>query len=183
MTISDSFVERLRKTFDGRLRVRWSVKEREYRIEQRVGRAAPIPIFIEADRDDLICAQDGYDYVLSIRPGDRMPCPVCHWTELRVPVRDFAKLTCEYCEAKGHKANVTAGYWPLDDSLIDHLRMLDPHRGAQLDLARAIDERNALREEREIDSAIDQGHAGASDHYNNLVGIEQVGYTGKVFNG
>lgn len=147
MTVPSEFEERLRNTFDGRLRIRWSVKNREWNIEQKVGRAITAPVAIEADRDDLICARDGFDYVCTVRTGDRMPCPNCEWTTLKVPVRDFADIQCPYCASKGRQSRTVAGYWPLDDSLIDHLRRIDPHSGRQHAETKDMDARNEARDQ------------------------------------
>lgn len=176
-SIPSAFEERLRDAFDGRLRIRWSVKARELRIEQKVGNAITIPIRIDADRDDLICARDGYDYLLSIRSGDRMPCPECEWTELKVPVRDFVDIRCAYCASKGKQGRTVAGYWPLDDSLIDHLKKIDPLRGASQRLAKEADLANARRLaslEADFSNTI---YAHGADHYAELVGIPQFGYS------
>lgn len=177
MNIPTAFEERLTKTFDGRLRIRWSVRAREFRIEQKVGNAVLAPIRIDEDRDDLICARDGYDYVLSVRSGDRMPCPSCEWTELPVPIREFRDIRCPYCASKGKQGRTVAGYFPLDDSLITHLQMLDPLRGASKELAQAADLRNeALLNslERKFSNEI---LAHGSDNYDALVGIPHFGYS------
>lgn len=177
MHIPDVFKERLERAFDGRLRIRWSVKAREFRIEQQVGRAVVPPVRIEEDRDDLICARDGFDYVLSVRSGDRMPCPECEWTELKVPVRGFVDIRCPYCASKGRQGRTVAGFWPLDDTLITHLQMIDPLRGASKELAAAADRRNEARlaqAERDFSNTI---YAQGADHYNEMVGIPQFGYS------
>lgn len=177
MTIPTAFAERLKRAFGGRLRIRWSVRDREYRVEQRVGRAVTAPIRIDDDRDDLICARDGFDYVLSVRSGDRMPCPTCEWTELKVPIREFRDIRCPYCATKGKQGRTVAGYFPLDDSLITHLQMIDPLRGASKELADAADRRNAAKlasEERHLSNIVE---AHGADHYADIVGIPQFSYT------
>lgn len=178
MNAPESFVKRLDRAFDGRLRVRWSVKAREFRVEQRVGNAVLAPIRIDADRDDLICARDGFDYLLSVRSGDRMPCPTCEWVELKVPVRDFVDIRCPYCASKGLQGRVVAGYWPLDDALITHLQKLDH------DLYRPVKERMAelnRRNEMRLEAAeremSNQVYAAGADHYNDLVGISSFAFT------
>lgn len=177
MNIPSAFEERLHSTFNGRLRIRWSVKAREFRIEQRVGNAITAPIRIEADRDDLICARDGFDYLLSIRNGDRMPCPECEWAELKVPVRDFVDIRCPYCASKGRQGRVVAGYWPLDDSLLDHLRKIDPLRGASAELAAAADRRNAAHLASLEAKMSNEIYAHGAENYDALVGIPHFGYS------
>ncbi len=70
-----------------------------------------------------------------------------------------------------------AGYWPLDDSLISHLQMLDPLRGASKELAAACDRRNdALMASRERELSNHFMSAGA-DNFNAVHGIESFSYT------
>lgn len=174
--IPDQFAQRLQDTFDGRLRIRWSHKAQEFRIEQKVGNAVVAPIKIDADRDDLICARDGYDYVLSIRNGTRMPCPSCQFTELSVPALEFAHIRCPYCASQGRDGRVTAGYWPLEDALIDHLRKIDPLRGQTFELSKAADRKNRALLQSNENSISDIVTSKAEEDYNDLVGIPSFGY-------
>lgn len=177
MTIPAAFEERLRSTFQGRLRIRWSVKAREWHIEQKVGRAITAPIRIEADRDDLICARDGFDYLLTVRQGDRMPCPICEWQELKVPVRDFVDIRCAYCASKGLQGRTVAGFWPLDDSLIDHLKKLDPESDYSRNLAKDIDRRNQQREASQEADLSNTVKSAGSEHFDSIVGIPHFGFS------
>lgn len=171
MDAPTQFVDRLRSTFNDRLRIRWSTTEKCFHIEQKVGRAVVAPIFIDESRDDLIRARDGYHPVMTIQPGDRMPCPECHY-QLRVPVMDTADLPCPYCRLKGRTTRVVAGYWPLNDLLIDHLRKIDPLRGASEELSAEADRHNRLLLKSQEADAYREGEAAFSDDYNRIVGIE-----------
>lgn len=171
MNAPDAFIARLTSTFDGRLRIRWSDKERCFHIEQKVGRAVVAPIFIDSTRDDLIRARDGYHPVMTIQPGDRMPCPECNYT-LSVPVRETMDIPCPYCKLKGRQTRVVAGYWPLGDALIDHLRKIDPLRGHSHELAEEADRHNDMLLRSQENAALAPGEAAASDAYNRIVGIE-----------
>jgi len=182
MKAPDSFVELLRRAFDGRYRIRWSDRDQEFHLEHKVATAVIPPVRIESDRDDLIRARDGYDYVMSVRQGDRMPCPECGLT-LKVPVRDTWQITCGYCKLKGRTTHVVAGFWPLDDTLIDHLRKIDPYRGAQKELTAVADQRNRLLLQAQENDAMAPGYAAADDLYRRLVGIPLTGYTGKELPG
>lgn len=135
------------------------------------------PVKIDESRDDLIRARDGYHPVMTITPGDRMRCPSCNY-ELRVPVRDTHDIRCGFCMLQGRQTRVTAGFWPLDDSLIQHLRMIDPLLDHQTEVAEAADRHNRLLLKSQEEDASRPGYSALSDKYNNLVGIEQVGYTG-----
>jgi hypothetical protein len=179
MEVPTAFAERLRHTFDGRLRLRWSVREKNWHVEQKVGHGfALAPARIEEDRDDLICARDGYFHIMTITPGDRMPCPKCEY-KLRVPVMEIEHLRCPYCQLKGRATRVFAGYWPLDDNLIRHLQKIDPLRGASEALAAEADRHNALLMETLVNDAVAPGLASAEERYNRMVGIAQVGRTMK----
>jgi hypothetical protein len=178
----DSFVTRLHEVFDGRLRIRFSDKEQNFHIEQKVGRAVVAPCKIEEGRDDLIRARDGYHPVMTITPGDRMRCPSCHY-DLPVPVRETVDMRCPFCAFHGRTTRIVAGYWPLDDSLIAHLQMIDPLRDGQTELAEAADRHNRMLLQSQEDAAVAPGYAYADENYNRLVGIPQVGYTGKEFQG
>jgi hypothetical protein len=179
MEAPTDFTERLDQAFGGRLRIRWSPLRQEFQIEQKVGRAVVAPYWIDEGNDDLIRARDGYDYIMSVRPGDRMPCPSCY-LPLAVPVMDTEEISCGYCRLQGRATRVVAGFWPLDtDHLIEHLRKIDPLRGAQKELTAAADRRNRLLLESMETAALAPGYAAFDDNYNRLVGIPQVGFTGK----
>lgn len=180
MDAPQEFVERLERMFDGRLRIRWSQSQREWHIEQKVGFGRIPPARIDEGSDDLIRARDGYHFVMAVRQGDRMPCPKCGLT-LRVPVRDTVDVHCGYCKLRGRTSSVVCGYWPLDDTLLTHLRKIDPTR--DVDLAAEADAQNVLLLKSMEDDAVAAGNAEASDLYNRIVGIPQVGYTGKEFRG
>lgn len=179
MDAPSSFVEQLERVFNGRLRIRWSAKNQEFHIEQKVGRGfALAPVAIDEGRDDLICARDGYFHVMAIKAGDRMPCPSCNY-KLTVPVMDTADMKCPYCALMGRTTRVVAGYWPLNERLIEHLRKIDPLRGAQQELAEEADRYNRALIKSAENTYSDVVTSKASDDYNRLVGIPQVGFTGR----
>lgn len=182
MNAPTEFTKQLEQTFQGRLRIRWSSKRREFHIEQKVGRMAPAPQRISEADDDMIRARDGYHFVMSIREGDRMPCPECGF-EIKVPVMDTADIRCTYCEMTGKQTRVVAGFWPLNERLIEHLRKIDPLRGGQKELADAADRYNELLVQAAENQISNDGYAALEERYNRLVGIPQTGYTGKVFTG
>lgn len=179
MHIPRDFSRKLDKMFGGRLRIRWSNQAGAYHIEQKVGRGV-LPTFHFDDQwdDNAIRQRDGYLIVMAIRPGDRMPCPQCGLT-IKVPVMQFGEAVCEYCRVKGYEGRHVASYWPLGDSLLDHLRKIDPYLGWREQVHKDIDRRNAAKE------AAQQRHIGniteavSKEHFNRLVGIPSVGYTGR----
>lgn len=178
-TIPQSFEERLKREFDDRLRIRWSNRAGEFQIEQKVGTRVEAPVG-DDDEDALVRARDGYAYVMSVRDGDRMPCPTCNYT-IQVPYLETVHVACPYCKMKGRKTYIAAGYFPLDDNFITYLRQRDPLRGASKELAEAIDRRNKAMIEAKERETLNNSTAAFGEKYNKLVGIPQVGYTGVEF--
>jgi len=173
------FVERLKSLFDNRLRVRWSNAREEWHIEQQIARGHLTNMPVRDDDDELIRARDGYAFVLAIRSGDRMPCPVCG-APLKVPVLRFGEATCGFCQLRGKDGRYPAGMFPLDgDMVLDHLKKLDPMRGYRDGLAEMLDARNAALEAARERDFSDTIQAATLENYNKMVGIPQWGYTGK----
>jgi len=175
------FTRRLNDLFGGRLRIRWSVKRGEWHIEQKVGRAAVPPTYVSEVDDDLVRAKDGYAYVMAIRPGDRMPCPECGLT-VHVPVFEVSEATCDYCRFKGRYGRYAACHFPLSDMLLEHLKKISPERQNKK-LLQMHDAKNAAilaSRQREVFNDVE---ASTKENWNRLVGIPQVGYTGKEFRG
>jgi hypothetical protein len=170
------FVERLQSEFAGRFRIRWSVKSHEWHIEQKVGRAIIPPIHIGALDDDRIRAADGYDHVLTVRPGDRMPCKNTKcMADVPVPTFKFAEVRCPDCRT----VHDVTGYFPLNDMLLEWLRRIDPERGGLERVLASVDEKMRLRDitrERALSNHIE---ASTKEHWNFIAGIPSVGYTGK----
>lgn len=176
------FVEELDRHFDGRLRIRWSNSANEFHIEQRVARGImnfPVP---DENDDERIRLRDGYFYVMSVRNGDRMPCPKCAYT-LKVPLRAIKELSCPQCKLRGVEHRVSAGFFPLDNSLIDYLKMIDPMRGASRELRDKINKHNADFTRAQQQKVLDDAVAAGSDDFARIAGIPSVGYTGKEFTG
>ena len=183
----ESFQESLQKIFGGRLRIRWSRQRGEWHIEQKVRRG-----FVEGMRptkrgwddtnDNYVRYRDGYAFILSVRTGDRMPCPKCGH-ELKVPFMETHHVKCDYCALRGRQSFVAAVYMPLGDTLLDYLRKIDPENPISRRLAEDLDRQNvalaAAMEKKPIDDAM----AGFSERYNRIVGNPQTGYTGKEFRG
>jgi hypothetical protein len=178
-TPSDEFLARLKEVSDGRFRIRWSVARGEYHIEQKVETAADLPIRISEIDDSLICARDGYWFVFAIRNGDRMACPACGLT-IKVPVMEFKEAVCDHCRTKGRDGRYPAAFWPLNDRLIEHIRMIDPFRDdSAANLAERADEHNARMQASREREAFGEVEAVTAENFNRLVGIQQTGYTGK----
>lgn len=178
----ERFTDRLEREFDNRLRIRWSNKLNEWHIEYKVARGQVVVGFYVSDFDDAaIRAKDGYQFLLAVRESDRMPCPKCGYT-LKVPLMQSKEVRCEYCMLQGRDGRYSAVFFPLDgDSLIQYLRKLDPMRTYREGLhkqADAANERLLQQRERDFENKI---QAATLDNYNRLVGIPQVGYTGKEF--
>lgn len=179
-----SFVQRLTKEFGGRLRIRWSKRLNEFQVEQRVGRATTPPIFVSEFRDDYIRAKDGYAYVLSVRPGDRMPCPTCG-LELKVPAFQTTEVNCPRCSAKRNRpTGYTASYFPLGESLIDYLKSIDPERDGYKRRLRDMDNNNFKLEAIKEKDLASQRADILTDGLYYSPDFPKIGYTtSKVFEG
>lgn len=180
-TVTREFEDRLQREFDGRLRLRWSNRAGEFQVEQKVGVGREAPIS-DNDEDDLVRARDGYAYVMSVRDGDRMPCPTCNYT-VQVPYLEVAHIRCPYCKFKGRNTYMVAGYFPLNDNFINYLKERDPLRGASKELAAAMDRRNEALAKSAEQAHADRAVAAFDDSYRRVVGIPQTGYTGKILEG
>lgn len=177
MEAPQAFTTRLQETFEGRLRIRWSHSAHEFQIEQRVARGL-INFPAALTDDEHIRLRDGYFYVMSIRSGDRMPCPRCQ-QQLTVPVREIKELSCDRCKAAGLEHRVAAGFFPLDDTLITYLKAMDPLRGASRELRAKVDAHNARYTDAQRQAVLDRTYAAGADNFNRIAGIPNVGYTGK----
>ena len=174
-----TFAARLQREFGGRLRIRWSTQRGEWQVEQKVARAS-VPRFRLSDNDDdAIRMWDGYDFLMAVREGDRMPCPY-DGTTLKVPAMGTGEVTCTYCKLRGREGRYAAAYFPLDgDGLIQYLRRLDPILGWNRNMARDADRHNAAITsgyERAVSNTIE---ASTKEHWTQLVGIPHVGFTGR----
>ena len=176
MTVPEEFAQRLESAFDGRLRIRWSVSDQVYHIEQKVARGI-INFPAALTNDEQIRLRDGYHFVMALTAGDRMPCPRCGHT-LKVPLRQSTMVSCPTCQSRGLEHRVAAAHFPLDDTLIDHLRSIDPLRGMSRALRTKVDAHNAAMMRREQQHVLDQMTSAALDDFNRIAGIPSVGYTG-----
>lgn len=173
MTIPGWFARQLAVESDDRLRVRWSGKNQRFCLEAKVGRPTTVSRPIDAEDDVAIRQRDGYELVMEVAPGTRSPCPRCHtWT--RLPVRRVAEAKCERCGF-----TFRAFFWPLDESLLQHLRYIDPDRGGVERVFAEADRGETLRDARLRRQRRNDTEAIWKEDYNRLVGIPSVGYTGK----
>lgn len=179
--LNSDFEARLEREFDNQIRMRWSNQRGEWQVEYKVARGQVPNVYVSEWDDRLIRARDGYGYLMSVREGDRMPCPTCGST-LKVPLFEVAEVRCDYCVYNGRDGRHTACYFPLEgDSFLYHLRKLDPIRGWRDKIAAEVDannDANLRAAERKFERDIE---AITKDNFKQLVGIQSVGYTGKEF--
>jgi hypothetical protein len=162
MEISQTFLKRMKEEFGDSLRIRWSNAGEEYVVEQKIGPARTLPPGFETDDD--IRARDGYAFVLAVQPREKMPCKTCR-TPLDIPNQTFAEIRCDYCRYRGKDGRWGAGYFPLNEVLIDKLKQVDPTRRWSADIKAKLDARNkAVVDERErkaqdaLDYAMRENH-------------------------
>lgn len=173
------FVADLDRNFHGRMRIRWSNQKHEWQIEEKVARGLLPDMYVSSENDTAIRLRDGYGLVCAIKTGDRMPCPKCN-TELRVPIHEFAEVRCPFCAHRGRSESVIAGYFDLNDRLIEHLRKISAEYAWRDEILNEIKhdtERREVSQERELDNI---AQAALSDGYNRMNEVLQVGYTPKT---
>ncbi len=175
----EQFVRDLERNFHGRMRIRWSNQKHEWVIEEKVARGLLPDEYTAADNDNAIRLRDGYGLVCSVKTGDRMPCPRCK-LELKVPVHEFAEVRCPFCAHQGRSESIVAGYFDLNDRLIQHLRRISAEytwRDEILDEVKTSEIKQQESQERDLDNI---GEAVASEGYNRMNEVLQVGYTSKT---
>jgi hypothetical protein len=176
----------LRAEFDGRYRIRWSILDRCWQIEQKVARGIqPTRPYAEVD-DHYIRFKDGYALAMRVQPNPRMACPaVISKRPLRrcgcpinVPILRTGDAICPACGK-----HTPAAYFPLGDALLQQLRYGDPSHGGYdrtLPLIRDMEQRR--------EAAMTKAHSNANediakDTFNQWVGIPSWGYTKPAFTG
>lgn len=173
-SVPESFSRALDRQFDSRFRVRFSVKRQTFQLEERCDIARLPPIEIDAADDHLIRAVDGYSFFAEVTPGTTCLCPRCGQDTFAV-VREFRSTPCSKCGLKSVRC-----YWPLEESLLEHLRSTDPNRGAYERLEKSRDYNKKLQNDR-LESSFRESRAVSVDDAR--FDIAKVGYTGKVFTG
>lgn len=185
MNPSSEFAERLFNTFNGRFRLRWSDKRHEFHLEQRVhtGQIIPPPTdesgAWDTFDDDYQRARDGYVYVMSLRNGDRMPCPICGFT-VAVPIMETRESVCDYCRAQGRDGRYVAAFYPLNHVLIEHLQDIDPFNGGPERVRKRIRARQIERNARELRAQLDEADMMVIDDKYQIEQRPMVGYGPKT---
>lgn len=180
--VSTAFAGQLTQKFQGRLRLRWSQARHEYQLEQKVRRGLALGPVRDSHDDEGIRRRDGYHYVLSIQPGTRMACPRCA-SELAVPVCEFREVTCAWCKLQGYEHRVSAGYFPLNDTLLEYLQRLDPEHEASRATRAHVDRHNLAHQAQLHQSVLNATTDKANDDFRRIAGIPMTGYTGTEFRG
>lgn len=188
MSIPEWFEEQLERRFQGRFRLRWSEIEHVFMLEQKVRRAvaegfAPRAFKSERHRkltmENYIRARDGYILSMKISPTTRAYCQRCD-TRLDMPAMQTAQVTCPVCMSHGHRTVTMGGYWPLNDALLHELERTDPDRGGN---ERVFAAQQAAEQYRELSAELAitrPADAAFRERYRRLVGIPQVGLSGKT---
>ncbi len=184
--IPSSFEDELHREFGGRFRIRWSNRREEYHIEYKVlpGQVLEPPKGkdgrYDTEDDDYIRARDGYDFIVAIRRGDRMPCPACGAT-MAVSKLEMKESVCQSCMRLGGQRDgrFAVVYYPLNHILIEHLRFIDPLNGGGDRVKKhlhRVARQQQLARERALGNDVE---AATADNFTRLFDIQSVGYTGK----
>ena len=138
-----------------------------------------LPFRLDEEDDSLIRARDGYWLFLEFTPGDRMPCPTCGAT-LHVPHCKTAEVACQPCKQHGRDGRHWASYWPLGEVLIDYIKKCNPERGGISVIKAECDAENHTRLAQAERDFQNYNEAIWSEAHPQVVGIPQVGYTGRA---
>jgi len=177
MEINETFLDDLEITFQGRLRARWSAKQRAIIIEQRTARSligsVPRRAYDNETRQSLA---EGYKLLMTVAPRETIRCARCNYT-LEVPKLETREITCLQCKLSGLRGKVFAGYYPLNSSLIHYLKSIDPLRDNNESNASKMVEYNENITKQQQRQLFNASEAYADDNFNRIVGIQQVGRT------
>lgn len=180
-TAPSEFTRQLAREYPN-YRLRWSPVRHRWQLEEKVGRGiADFPLDALHDStverrknsyDDLIRVKDGYMLWVEVAPGTTTPCPTCGGDMKAVPY-EFTQVKCPVCGDK-----VATGFFPLNESLLDVLRMTDPNRGGFDRFSTAkLRAQNELRQNRLNAANFREARALGVDDAR--VDIPKRGYTGK----
>lgn len=186
MRPTQQFLNELYAKFDGRFRLRWSTYSHEWQLEQKVmnPKVIPPPITIDEDTggeiydtfdDAWVRASDGYMLVMSMRDGDRMPCPICYLT-VKVPIMETRESTCEHCRFQGRDGRYRAAFYPFNHVLIEHLQFLDPDNGGVERVKRKIRDRQVARIAKSKERSVTEGEERLVDAGTQALGNQMIGY-------
>lgn len=189
MYIPEEFVERLEREFGQKYRIRWSDARNEYHIEQKVRRGLAEGFANvnpknrrqwRARHDDLVRVRDGYVLTMAVKPGNFTHCSECN-SKIPVPSYDTAVIQCEFCKMKGRARYEIAGYFPINDALLYHLKKIDAHSGGTERVREAVDRGNRMLEREQSGNLRRPIEAAVRERFNRLVGIPQFGYAGRPY--
>lgn len=167
---NQQFEQEFESAFNGRFRIRWSDKRQEYHIEQKLTQSNPAlipPVFRNPETggdeydtysDAWIRARDGYFFVMAVRNGTKMPCPVCGMT-VDVPELVTAESFCHYCKVMGRDGRYVAAYYPLNHILIEHIKTIDPLTDGPTRSRQRIRDAQLKKEKRDQQKALDDADA------------------------
>lgn len=187
MNAPQEFLERFEAEFGQNYRIRWSDARNEWHVEQRMGHgfmpgtrdiAARSAEDYRKNYDDRLRARDGYILTFVVAPGDKTQCDECS-TWFPIPSYRFEAVSCPYCALKGRSRMVSIAYFPLGESLLEHLRKIDVFNGGNERVKEAVARRNKFIEAEEAANFRRHVDAGVRERFNRLVGIPSWGYTGK----
>jgi hypothetical protein len=176
MTPSD-FQKALDRDTLGRLRLRWSNARRAWLIEAKAGRGIfDVPTAVEGYRveDERIQMRDGFKPFMELREYPKMPCHGCGAGLKLVPFETI-QAKCPKCRYEH-----VVSCFPLGDTLLEHLRKLNPYGTYRANVQRELDRANELKTQTAHRDAGNVVDASTREVYNDLVGIPSFGYSGKT---
>ena len=184
LRVPESFEDKLKSEFRGRLRIRWSHQRKGWLIEQKVARGLfpgtkPTKKGWDESSDPYVQHRDGYVEIMEVRPGTSMDCRRCGH-ELKVPFMETTHVKCGYCTLIGRQTYHAVVHMPLGDILINHLKTIDPENPISERLADDLERKNqALAASMEKD-VINRTEAAFEERYLRLRDIPHVHLSGNT---
>jgi hypothetical protein len=176
MTLTE-FQAALDREFHGEMRIRWSDAREAYLLETRAGRGvwdADVSTQPYRRQDEAIALRDGYRFFMELRLGTATPCRGCG-AGLKIPAFEPVQAACPRC-----RYIQAVAYFPLGDTLLDHLRKLNPKGTYHQNVVRELDRANADRDAALQRDAANVVESTTLDLYNEMVGIPAFGYAGRT---
>lgn len=183
MEIPETFLTELSVEFQDRLRARYSAKQNSVVIEQKVGRnivgSVPRKLLSNETRQSLA---EGYKPIMQVAVSEVIRCEDCS-SKIPVPFNETREVKCEYCKLKGRVSRYHVGFYPLNVTLINHLKSIDPLRNMDKNFAAEMQAQNERIAEQQQKSLYDEAESYANDNIYKLMGIPTKGMNGKIMTG
>lgn len=172
LQVPEWFAEELESQSFGRYRVRWSAGRQRFQVEERIGRQRRKRArLFEQESEEARREQDGYRLLFEITPGSRTRCPRCaQWIKVRE--MSVGTTKCGMC-----KKEWKFFFMPLGWRLLEHLRYIQPERGAYDRVDKDTDRGMAEKDARDRRDRHNTTEAIWKEDFTKNFEIDSVGWT------